>query len=277
MAERVRVLMEAMAPELEELRKRGLCSLEEVRQLAKRRERAEYQIHRCAPSHPPRPRSLRTVAVSRPPPSARIACYRRSLTPTHAPRVHRPQPTRDDFLKCLQLEMNLESLLRCRSKRLGLTKQRAKHNGPLVAVRKRVHFIFSRALRRFKGDEQLWLQWIEYAQRTRSHNRLSQIFGRSLALLPHSSRLWIKAAAWELEVRNNAQAARRLLQRALRVNGGEPELWAAYFRFELIFAQKVKTNDSESIGHMPHLDHVPHTHLDHLSHPSFDHWAHTQF
>ena len=102
------------------------------------------------------------------------------------------------------------------------------------------HFIFSRALRRFKGDEQLWLQWIEYAQRTRSHNRLSQIFGRSLALLPHSSRLWIKAAAWELEVRNNAQAARRLLQRALRVNSGEPELWAAYFRFELIFAQKVK-------------------------------------
>lgn len=47
MAERVRAVMEAMAPDLEDLKRRGLCSHEEVRQLVKRRERAEYLIHRC--------------------------------------------------------------------------------------------------------------------------------------------------------------------------------------------------------------------------------------
>ena len=51
MAERVRALMEAMVPELEDLTRRGVCTEQEAKQLAKRRERFEYLLHRCAARH----------------------------------------------------------------------------------------------------------------------------------------------------------------------------------------------------------------------------------
>lgn len=155
---------------------------------------------------------------------------------TPRPALRRPQATREDFLRYLQLELNFESLLKCRRKRMGITKQ----GGADFAIRRRVHFIFSRALNRFKGDEMLWLQWIDFAQRRKSDKRLERIFGRALAVLPRSAELWTRAAAWELEVRANSTAARRLLQRALHVNRRERGLWLAYFRFELIFGEKTR-------------------------------------
>ena len=50
-------------------------------------------------------------------------------------------------------------------------------------VKRRVHFIFDRATRRFKGDEQLWLTWIEYSEKTKAFTRLSVVFARALAML----------------------------------------------------------------------------------------------
>ena len=76
-------------------------------------------------------------------------------------------------------------------------------------VQRRVHFIFDRATRRFKGDEQLWLTWIEYSEKSKASTRLSVVFARALAMLPRSSKLWIRAAAWELETRGNAGACAR--------------------------------------------------------------------
>ena len=161
MAERVQAIMEAMVPELEDLRKRGLCTLPEVKALIKRREAAEYRLARRA-------------------------------------------PTREDYLTALQLEMNLESLIRLRRKRLGMPRRGASD----YAIRKRMHFIFDRALRRFRGDEELWLQWANYAERTRARARLARLFARGLAMLPRSSVLWIRAASWELEGRNSQASAR---------------------------------------------------------------------
>jgi len=123
----------------------------------------------------------------------------------------------------------------------------SKQGGADFAIRRRIHFIFSRALNRFKGDERLWLQWIDFGQRRKADKRLERIYGRALSVLPRSVELWTRAAAWELEVRANSSAARRLLQRALRANRGERELWLAYFRFELIFAEKTRRR-REALG-----------------------------
>ena len=87
-----------------------------------------------------------------------------------APHARRPQSAREDYLRYLQMEMNFESLMRVRRKRLG----QPPNGASVYAVRKRTHFIFSRATRRFKGDERMWLQWIDYAERTKAHNRLGQ-------------------------------------------------------------------------------------------------------
>ncbi|EOD34666.1 hypothetical protein EMIHUDRAFT_111205 [Emiliania huxleyi CCMP1516] len=191
MADRVREVMESMVPELEDVQRRGLCSASEVKALVRRRERFEYLVHR------------------------------------RSPLAARPRATRDDFLRYLQLEMNFEALLKCRRRRLGMTRQ----GPPDFAIRRRIHFIFSRAARRFKGDERLWMQWIDFAERRKADKRLERIYGRALAVLPHSAR-------------SNASAARRLLQRALRANRGSRELWLAYFRFELIFAERVQRRRS---------------------------------
>ena len=49
MADHVQSIMEAMVPELEDLRKRGLCSPSELKVLVHRREQAEYLLNRRAP------------------------------------------------------------------------------------------------------------------------------------------------------------------------------------------------------------------------------------
>ena len=50
MADRVRKLMEGMVPEFEDLVRRELCSEHEVKQLVRRREKAEYLLHRREPT-----------------------------------------------------------------------------------------------------------------------------------------------------------------------------------------------------------------------------------
>ena len=192
MAERVQAILEAMLPELEDLKRRELCSAAEVKALIRKREAAEYRIHRRA-------------------------------------------PTREDFLLALQLELNLEALIRVRRRKKNMPKRGASD----YAIRKRVHFIFDRALRRFRGDEQLWLQWIGFAERTQARSRLGRVFARALAMMPGSSAIWIRAAGYELEGRQNISGARRLLQRAIRLNGNDGELWHCYFRLELLGLHKL--------------------------------------
>ena len=169
MAERVRAIMEAMVPEFEDLRKRGLCDEGEVKALVKRREAAEYRLARRA-------------------------------------------PTKEDFLHAIQLEMNLAALIRLRRKRMGMPKRGASD----FAVRKRVHFIYDRALRRFKGDETLWLQWADYAEKTSARARLGRLLKRLCAALTRP--LCGFALQAGSSSRQNLSGARRLLQRA-RMNG----------------------------------------------------------
>ena len=88
-------------------------------------------------------------------------------------------PSKEDFLRYLQLEMNLEALLKLRSK----SEKKAKVNAAVVAVRRRVHYIFDRSCRRFKDDEVMWLQWSEYADRTGAHTKLARVFAPHNELL----------------------------------------------------------------------------------------------
>ena len=48
-----------------------------------------------------------------------------------------------------------------------------------------------------------------------------------------------------------AVAARKLLQRALRLNNHDGELWLAYFRFELVFLTKVRVRRQVILGEAP--------------------------
>jgi hypothetical protein len=83
--------------------------------------------------------------------------------------------------------------------------------------------------------------------------------GRALQLHPRQARLWMRAAAWEIDVNANISNARIMMQRGLRFNpdsrGAWPaapprrgtdmracptELWAAFFRMEIDYLCKLR-------------------------------------
>lgn len=68
-----------------------------------------------------------------------------------------------------------------------------------------------------------------------------QVVTKALQLHPREASLWIYASQWEFEHNRNAGAARALMQRGLRMCPGNADLWAEYFRLELLFAQTLRT------------------------------------
>jgi hypothetical protein len=56
------------------------------------------------------------------------------------------------------------------------------------AIVRRIHFIFERAVRRFRSDLSLWTAWLEFCRASNSNRRLGRVVGRalqaSLLLLP---------------------------------------------------------------------------------------------
>ena len=63
---------------------------------------------------------------------------------------------------------------------------------------------------------------------------------KALQLHPREPSLWVYAAAWEFEHNRNAAASRALMQRGLRMCPDSPELWAEYFRMELLYAHMLR-------------------------------------
>ena len=68
-----------------------------------------------------------------------------------------------------------------------------------------------------------------------------QVVTKALQLHPREASLWIYASAWEFEHNRNAGAARALMQRGLRMCPGKAEVWAEYFRMELLYAHTLRT------------------------------------
>jgi U3 small nucleolar RNA-associated protein 6 len=94
---------------------------------------------------------------------------------------------------------------------------------------RRVHFVFERAVRKFKRDLSLWSAWLQFCRATHSYRRLSRVAARALQLHPMEPGLWMFAASWEFEARGDVPAARSLMQQGLRMCKQSPQLWLEYF------------------------------------------------
>ena len=150
-------------------------------------------------------------------------------------RLRRRAADKRDFERYIEYEMTFERLLKARRERLG-TKQ-GKGTGKFSCVR-HIHFIFDRAVKKFKGDVGLWLEWINYAKSESSSKVLSKVFARALQMHPRNDKLWVHAAAYEWDM-GNVTAARTLLQRGIRLNSSSEELWREYFRMEALFTARL--------------------------------------
>ena len=143
--------------------------------------------------------------------------------------------TPEDFVRALEYELNLEALRRRRKAQLGLRRVTESDHAGI----RRIHFIFDRAVRRFRMDVRWWLQWADFCMRSRSTKAVDRVFGRALMLHSRCEELWLQAAAWQFDRMQQYATARALMQRALRANKLSPRLWTSYFQLELVYVMRV--------------------------------------
>ncbi|KAK9239501.1 U3 small nucleolar RNA-associated protein 6-domain-containing protein [Lipomyces kononenkoae] len=196
MAEKVRYYLEQTLPELEDLQKRGVFSKPEIASITRRRTDFEHRIHG---------RGANLL----------------------------------DFLKYAEFEMNLDLLRKKRFNRLvgnGNGNNSGKQQGPASVStwsgQQRIFFIFDRATDKFKGDINLWMQYISYARQQKARHLLKRILKTVLRLHPTRPELWVLAAEFELRENANRKAARNLILRGLKFNANSNQLVEAYQKLE---------------------------------------------
>ena len=128
--------------------------------------------------------------------------------------------------------MNLESLRRKRVKRMGI--KISMHAG-----QRRILFVLERATKKFHGDIALWMQYIEFARKQKANKKLSEILTSVLRMHPGNPDLWIYAADYALEGRNDMKEARSYMQRALRFCKNSEITWLEYARLEMIYITRI--------------------------------------
>ncbi|KAJ3105388.1 U3 snoRNP protein [Phlyctochytrium planicorne] len=200
MAESVQYHLERMLPELEDLENRGVFTKPEIKLIVKKRTALEYAIHR---------------------------------------RISR----RSDYLRYIEYEKNLELLRKKRKQRLRLEKTDKKGSkGSLSenSIVRRIHALYQNALKKFPGDLNLWIQYIDWSKSTGNSKALGRSFARAIQLHLSKPAIWILAAKWEFEDNNDMTSARVLLQRGLRINSESKNLWHEYFKLELLYIAKLK-------------------------------------
>lgn len=144
---------------------------------------------------------------------------------------------KNDYLRYITYEMGLESLRKKRAERLKIA------SGPptisdYALVRRQFH-IFERALKRFKSDVALWIQYIQVAKKEGAKSLVGRITARALQLHPNVPALYILAASHELQ-HLSPSAARTLLQRGIRLNSDSVEMWREYVKMELGFVESLR-------------------------------------
>ena len=158
-----------------------------------------------------------------------------------------------DYMKYLLYEVNLDKLRSVRSKhiesKLGSNKEKKAELRNIEAqFIRHVCYVFERATRRFPTDMGVgfWTEYVAYLQTTRSSNILQSVLGKALSLYPKHEEFYIMAAVHEIDVNQNAQAARIVLQRGIRAMGktssssdGNTNLWLRYFELELWNAARI--------------------------------------
>ncbi|KAJ7039218.1 U3 small nucleolar RNA-associated protein 6-domain-containing protein [Mycena alexandri] len=142
-----------------------------------------------------------------------------------------------DFLRYAAYEMGLEQLRRKRVERLKIVSTQASISD-YALVRRQFH-IFERALKKFKADVGLWVQYIDVAKREGAHTLVGRVVARAIQLHPDTPALYILAAAHELD-HGSPSAARTLLQRGIRINPESIEMWREYVRMELAFMESLR-------------------------------------
>ncbi|KAG8385756.1 hypothetical protein BUALT_Bualt03G0078400 [Buddleja alternifolia] len=156
-------------------------------------------------------------------------------------RLKRPSPLKPDFLAYIDYEKQLDELrlLRKKSSQRKSGGKKSKKSVSDYAGVARILEIYRLATNRFKGDIELWFQYLEFC-RARGHGRMKKALAQLVRFHPKVPGVWIYAAAWEFDSNLNVAAARALMQNGLRACPTSEDLWVEYLRMELTYLNKLK-------------------------------------
>ncbi|KVI09411.1 hypothetical protein Ccrd_012246, partial [Cynara cardunculus var. scolymus] len=182
MADVVQYKLERMVNELDDLERRGLFSRREIAEIVKQRRKFEY-------------------------------------------RLKRPSPLKQDYLAYIDYEKSVDALRVLRKKAVmrelkkksedvkGVVKKpKMKHSVSDFSGISRIVEIYRSATNRFKGDIQLWFQYLEFCRQRRNGHMKKNL---------------------------NVAAARALMQSGLRSCPSSEALWVEYLRMELTYLNKL--------------------------------------
>ncbi|XP_002740357.1 U3 small nucleolar RNA-associated protein 6 homolog [Saccoglossus kowalevskii] len=155
----------------------------------------------------------------------------------HEYKLARKSKEKEDFLRYIQYEINLLSLVTKRRKRIGYFFKKEEIEYSIV---QRVINLFKRACSHYNDDIKLWMSYIQFCKKWNRRAALSKIFAKLVKIHSNVVGLWIMAAKFEMEDHNSPDSARGLLLRALRFHPESRKLWAEYFRLELMNADKLR-------------------------------------
>ncbi|KAH6768801.1 U3 small nucleolar RNA-associated-like protein [Perilla frutescens var. frutescens] len=156
-------------------------------------------------------------------------------------RLKRPSPLKEDFLAYIDYEKQLDDLRSLRKKAFERKSggEKSKKSVSDHSCVTRILHIYHLATNRFKGDIELWFQYLEFC-RARGHGRMKKALAQLVRFHPKVAGVWIYAAAWEFDSNLNVASARALMQNGLRSCPTSEDLWVEYLRMELTYLNKLK-------------------------------------
>jgi len=124
------------------------------------------------------------------------------------------------------------------------------------AIVKRVFQIFERAVRKFKGDVGMWMEYIKVAEKvgakalvgkitarwasfTNERERLFIVLARAIQMHPTESWLYVMSANGEMKM-GNMSGARTMMERGIRMNANDEQLWVEWIKLEMGYIQQLK-------------------------------------
>ncbi|KAK9064170.1 hypothetical protein SSX86_015550 [Deinandra increscens subsp. villosa] len=207
MADVVQYKLERMVNELDDLERRGLFSRREIAEIVKQRRKFEY-------------------------------------------RLKRPSPLKEDFLAYIDYEKSVDALRLLRKKAVTRELQKSSEEGAVNRSKKtkqsysdfagisRILDIYRLATNRFKGDRDLWFQYLDFCKQRRN-GRIRKVLVDVVRFHSKEPEVWMYTASFLFDHDSNVAAARAFMLSGLRVCPTYENLWVEYLRMELTYLNKL--------------------------------------
>ncbi len=130
-------------------------------------------------------------------------------------KLQRKDATLLFFIDSIKFESKLDKLRHKRKNHKGL-------NGKFTlmdhSIKRRVMYLYDRAVRKFKENVALQKEYMEYLLKNKSYNKLNRVLARAVQMQPNILDFWLIGVYTELDLKGNLFSGRKLMLQAVRNN-----------------------------------------------------------